>query len=54
MRQFTSVSQLVVCLKESATLRVIDVEGDVQFYNRKNTKSGMMESIPYFRGVRTR
>ena len=51
MRQFTSVSQFVVCLKGSATLRVIDVEGDVQFYNRKNTKSGMMESIPYFRGV---
>ena len=36
MRQFTSLSQLVVCLKGSATLRAIDVEGDVQYYNRKN------------------
>ena len=42
---------LSLCQKASMTVRVIDVELSMQFFAKKNSKTGLMESVPYFRGV---
>ena len=51
MRHFHSVNEFTLCQKASMTVRVIDVEPAMQFYAKKNSKTGLIESIPYFKGV---
>ena len=50
-RHFNSIQEFTLCQKASMTVRVIDVEPSVQFFAKKNSKTGLMESVPYFRGV---
>ena len=50
-RHFNSIQEFTLCQKASMTVRVIDVEPSLQFFAKKNSKTGLMESVPYFRGV---
>ena len=50
-RHFNSIQEFTLCQKASMKVRVIDVEPSMQFFAKKNSKTGLMESVPYFRGV---
>ena len=50
-RHFSSIQEISLCQKASMTVRVIDVEPTMLFFAKKNGKTGLMESVPYFRGV---
>ena len=51
MRHFQSIQEFTLCQKASMTVRVIDVEPGMQFFAKKNVKTGFMESVPYFKGI---
>ena len=48
---FPSVQQFVLCNKASVTVRVIDVEPQIENFLKKNSKTGMVVSLPFYRGV---
>ena len=50
-RHFNSIQEFTLCQKASMTVRVIDVEPGMQFFAKKNVKTGFMESVPYFKGI---
>ena len=50
-RHFSSIQEFSLCLKASVTVRVVDVEPTMQFFAKKNVKTGLMESVPYFKGI---
>ena len=50
-RHFTSIQQFVLCNEASATVRVIDVEPQMEIFKKKNSVTGIVESITFFRGV---
>ena len=50
-RHFPSVQQFMLCNNASVTVRVIDVEPQIENFSKKNSKTGMVESLPFYRGV---
>ena len=50
-RHFPSIKQFMLCNKASVTVRIIDVEPQIESFLKKNSKTGMVESVPFYRGV---
>ena len=50
-RHFPSIKQFMLCNSASVTVRIIDVEPQIESFMKKTAKTGMNESIPYYRGV---
>ena len=50
-RHFPSIKQFMLCNNATVTVRVIDVEPQMENFLKKNSKTGMIESVPYYRGV---
>ena len=50
-RHFPSIEQFMLCNKASVTVRIIDVKPQMENFFKKNSKTGMVESVPFYRGL---